>query len=91
MKLSETLELTSEKHETLGDIFVLYCKVHDDGGAAYFIDEREYFEESGVVDENTKTKEVVPAGVEDIGVGIRLTKETATKLAWQLLNAVGSA
>lgn len=90
MKLSERLELRREKHDTLGETFVLFSPMDEDGSAAYYVDYATETVETGVIDESSGTKEVVEEMTAELGMGLRLTRETATKLAWQLLAAVGA-
>lgn len=82
MQISERLKLETEEHAKLGEIFLLYSPRDDEGEAAYFLD-----------------IEKVPVGVKsknkfekvEVGMGLRLTKQTALKLAWNILRALGES
>lgn len=81
MKISKGLELRRQKHETLGDIFVLYSPINEDGSSAYFVESEEVSQTQR--DGRRKLKAT------ECGMGLRLTPQTATRLALQILNSVG--
>lgn len=83
MKVSKFLELRKESHEELGDIFVLYSPVDLEGRSAYYI---QVEDAKGKKDDGTVEDFEV-----EVGMGLRLTKASAAKLAWQLLKEIGEA
>jgi len=76
-KFNELLELKKEKHEELGEVFVLYSEEDSEGRGAFFVEEKTYEHE-------TKSGKRVNKKY-DSAVAIRISKKTAKRLANQIL------
>lgn len=78
-KLTKLLRVYKVKSEEYGEIIELYSPRNVDGRAAYFVDEEEIPQRSSTRPGETEFVTV------QVGVGLRLTKKTALKLAEALM------